>query len=136
MSLETVKELMKEAGWGTLATTDGEKVGCRPMGGWTWVGGELWCATSRDSDKVTQLRKVPHAEYCFTAKEGKHVRIAGPCTISTDNDEKLRVYQAVPGLKNYIQDPAAPEYVVIKMKPDRIRMMAGTDLAYQEIEVA
>lgn len=44
MSLETVKELMKEAGWGTLATTDGEKVGCRPIGGWTWVGDELWCA--------------------------------------------------------------------------------------------
>jgi general stress protein 26 len=136
MSLETVKELMKEAGWGTLATTDGEKVGCRPIGGWTWVGDELWCATSRESDKVTQLRKVPHAEYCFADKEGKHVRIAGRCTISTDNDEKLRLYEAVPELKNYIQDPAAPQYVVIKMKPDRIRMMAGTDLAYQEIELA
>lgn len=83
-----------------------------------------------------QLRKVPHAEYCFTDKEGKHVRIAGRCTISTDNDEKLRLYKAVPELKNHIQDPAAPQYVVIKMKPDRIRMMAGTDLAYQEIELA
>jgi hypothetical protein len=29
MSLQTVKELTKEAGWGTLPTTDGEKVGCR-----------------------------------------------------------------------------------------------------------
>jgi general stress protein 26 len=136
MSLDEVKALMKEAGWGMLATTDGEKVGCRPIGGWTWVGAELWCATFTPSDKVAQLEKVPYGEYCFADKEGKHVRISGPCAISTNNDEKLTVYEAVPELKNYIQDPAAPQYVVIKMKPDRIRMMAGTDLSYQEIALA
>lgn len=134
--METVKELMKEAGWGTLATTDGEKVGCRPMSGLTWMGDELWCATFANTDKAAQLQKVPHAEYCFGNQDGKHVRIAGPCTISTDNGEKLRLYEALPELQHHIADPASQEYVVIKMKPDRIRLMVPPDFTYKDVELA
>ena len=136
MSFEEVKAFMKEVGWGFLGSTDGEKIGVRPVGGWAWMSDELWCATGTSSDKVAQLRKVPYAEYCFCDREGKHVRIAGPCTISEDNDEKRKLYEAVPALKDYIEDPASPEYVVIRMKPERIRLMATTDMAYQEIEPA
>ena len=134
MSMENVKKLMKDVGWGTLATTDGEKVGVRPMGGWAWFDGELWCATGKSSDKVAQLEKVPHAEYCICNKEGMHVRIAGRCTVSTDNDDKLRLYEANPLLKNHIDDPASPDYVVIRMKPDRIRLADTADLTYKEIK--
>ncbi|MHC4441149.1 MAG: pyridoxamine 5'-phosphate oxidase family protein, partial [Planctomycetota bacterium] len=130
MNMEHVKTLMKETGWGTLATTDGQKVGVRPMAGWAWMADELWCASGKTSDKIAQLTKVPHAEYCFCNQEGKHVRIAGQCTVSTDNEEKLKLYKVVPLLKNYIQDPADPEYVIIRMKPDRIRIMESTKLEY------
>jgi len=34
MNMEDVKQLRKEVGWGFLGTTDGKKVGVRPMGGW------------------------------------------------------------------------------------------------------
>lgn len=62
MNMEKVKELMKQVGWRSFATTDGEKVGVRPMGGWAWMDRELRCATGRASDKVIQLTKVPHGE--------------------------------------------------------------------------
>ncbi len=135
MNLEDVKKFMKEVGWGILATGDGAAVGARPMGGWAWKENELWCATGESSDKIAQLRKVPHAEYCFCDPTGKHIRIAGPCTISTDNQEKLWLYKQVPALKEYIPDPAAPGYVVIKMTPDNIRCMESTDLKYTQIEL-
>jgi len=135
MSLEKVKALMREVGWGALATTDGEKVGVRPMGGWAWIDNELWCATGNSSDKIAQLRKVPYAEYCFCSTEGKHVRIAGPCTISEDNDDKLKLYDAVPALKDHIEDPASPEYVVIRLRPERIRLMSTPEMTYEEIEM-
>ncbi|MFH1616193.1 MAG: pyridoxamine 5'-phosphate oxidase family protein [Planctomycetota bacterium] len=135
MDLEQVKEFMKQAAWGTLATTDGRRVGVRPMGGWAWKQNQLWCATDAASDKIAQLKKVPHAEYCFCDAAGKHLRIAGPCTISTDNDEKLWLYKAVPALKDHIPDPAAPHYVVIKMTPDNIRSMESTDLKYTRVKL-
>ncbi len=135
MNIEELKQFIKQVGWGMLATSDGRTVGVRPMGGLEWKGGELWCATFSGSDKIAQLNSVPYAEYCFCDSTGKHVRIAGPCTISTDNAEKLWLYEAVPGLKEHIPDPASPDYVVIKMSPDNVRAMDGTDMKYTEVEI-
>ena len=135
MSLSMVKKFMTEVGWGFLATSDGNKVGVRPMGSCVWMGNELWAATGEGREKVFQLRKVPYAEYCFSDREGKHVRIAGSCTISTNNDDKLKLYEAVPSLIKYIKDPSEPTYVVIRMKPERIRLMAQAGKGYEDIEV-
>ncbi len=135
MNLEDVKKFMKAVGWGILATSDGAHVGARPMGGWAWKESQFLCATLESSDKIAHLRKVHYAEYCFCNPQGKHVRIAGPCTISTSNDEKLWLYKAVPALKKYISDPAAPKYVVIKMTPDNIRCAETTDLRYTKVKL-
>lgn len=121
--------------WGYLATTDGQTVGVRPMGGLAWKDNELLCATFRDSDKVAQLKKVPHAEYCFCDSTGKHIRIAGPCTVSTDSDEKLWLHNERPILKKYFPDPASPEYVIIKMTPNNIRVMGTDDMEYKQIQI-
>jgi general stress protein 26 len=134
MNLEDVKNFIKQVPWGMLATSDGRKVGVRPMSGLTWNQNQLWCATIASTDKVAQLKKVPHAEYCFCDAAGKHVRIAGSCTISTDNAEKLWLHKAVPTLKDYIADPASPNYVVIKMSPDNIRV-TNPDFTYGQVEV-
>ncbi len=135
MNIEQVKQFIKQVDWGYLATTDGQKVGVRPMGGLAWKDNQLLCATFDSSDKVAQLKKVSHAEYCFCDSTGRHVRIAGRCAISTDNDEKLWLYEAVPVLKDHISDPAAPDYVVIKMTPDNIRFMEATDMAYTQVKL-
>jgi uncharacterized pyridoxamine 5'-phosphate oxidase family protein len=135
MSLEIVKSFIKEVGWGFLATSDSNKVGVRPMGSCVWMGNELWCATRDSSEKIKQLRKVPYAEYCFSDREGKHVRIAGSCTISTNNDDKLKLYEAVPSLKKYFKDSSDPTYVVIRMKPERILFMAQAGTRYDDIAV-
>jgi hypothetical protein len=37
-------------------------------------------------------------------------------------------------IRNFIPDPAAPDYVVIKMTPDNIRAM-NPDFTYQQIEI-
>lgn len=134
MDIEELKQFTKKVSWGYLATTDGHKVGVRPMGGLAWKDNEFLCATFAASDKVAQLKKVPYAEYCFCDSTGKHVRIAGPCSISTDNNEKLWLYEAVPDLKEHISDPASPDYVVIKMTPDNIRVM-NPDFMYQQVKL-
>jgi general stress protein 26 len=136
MNIEQVKQFIKDVHWGFLAMTDGRKVGVRPMGGLAWKDSCLLCATFAASDKVTQLQKVPYAEYCFCDSAGKlFVRIAGPCSISTDNAEKLWLYNAVPGLKDHISGPVSPDYVVIKMTSDNIRIMSGTDMKYEQVKL-
>jgi len=65
MNLEELKQFIKQLGWGYLATTDGRIVGVRPMAGLAWKDNQLLCATFSESDKVSQLKKVPYGEYCF-----------------------------------------------------------------------
>ncbi|MGA2915306.1 MAG: pyridoxamine 5'-phosphate oxidase family protein [Sedimentisphaerales bacterium] len=135
MNIEELKQFVKQVGWGYLATTDGKIVGVRPMGGLAWKDNQLLCATFSESDKIRQLKKVPYAEYCFCDSTGKHVRIAGPCSISTDSAEKLWLYKQLPELKKHIPDPAAPQYVIIKMTPDNIRTMSGSDMKYEQVKL-
>lgn len=135
MNLEKVKEFTKQVPWGDLATSDGHTVGVRPISGLAWHKNQLWCATGASSEKVAHLRKLPYAEYSFCDAEGRHIRIAGHCTISSDDDEKLWLYKAIPLLKDYFPDPKMPEYVVIKMLPDKVRYMDVSDMAYKLIEI-
>ena len=58
-----------------------------------------------------------------------------PAPLAPINDDKLKLYEAVPILKKYIKDPAEPTYVVIRMKPERIRLMAVAGKRYENIEV-
>lgn len=134
MDLEEIKQFMRQLPWGALATTDGSKVGVRPMAGWAWMDEELWCATGASTEKVAQLNRVPYASYLFADPEGKHVRISGPCTISTDNGDKRRLYEANPIVKSRVEDPASSEYVVIRMRPERIQFMKTRDMTYWEIK--
>jgi len=135
MDIQTVKDLMEECKWGALATTDGEKVGVRPMGALKWFGNELWCATLAGSDKVKQLSIVPNAEYCFCNRDGLQARISGHCVVSSDNADKRRLYEALPMLKQFFPDPEAPEYVVIKMTPERVRVMTMEEEKYHDVEL-
>ncbi len=118
-----------------LATSDGKRVGVRPVRALYWADKELWCGIEKGQEKIGQLRKVPYAEYCFCDSTGKHIRITGHCSISTNNDEKLWLYKQVPELAKYFPDPKMPEYVIIKMMPDNIRAMSGTDMTYTQINI-
>jgi uncharacterized pyridoxamine 5'-phosphate oxidase family protein len=135
MTFDDVKKFIEEVGWGFLGTTDGSEVGVRPMGSCFCMDNELWTATREGTDKVKQLRKNPNAEYCFSDQQGKHVRISGTCIISKDNDDKLKLYNGVPILKKYIQDPTEETYVVIRMKLNRIRLMTQAGGGYEKIEL-
>ena len=52
----------------------------------------------------------------------------------SDNYDKQRLYDVNPILKNHISDPKSPEYVVMRLKPERIRMMNMADMTYEEID--
>jgi uncharacterized pyridoxamine 5'-phosphate oxidase family protein len=135
MNFEELQQFITQVGWGYLATTDGKIAAVRPMAGLVWKDGRLLAATFGDSDKIKQLKKVPHGEYCFCDSTGKHVRIAGQCSISTDSAEKLWLYNQLPHLAKYFPDPADALYVIIKMTPDNIRVMSVSTMKYEQVKI-
>lgn len=133
MDMERVKALMKEVGSGFLATTDGDRAAVRPMGGWAWVESELWCATGLDSAKVADIRKRPHIEYCFMDPQGRHVRIAGRCSVSSELSDRKQLLDLVPGIAQHIQGAEDPNYAVLRLSVGSVRYWPGPDGNYVEV---
>jgi general stress protein 26 len=134
MSMEKVRALMKEAGTGFLATTDGRRAEVRCMGGWAWVERELWMATAANSRKVADIRAQEGVEICFMTPGGRNVRIAGPCTVSLARDDRHLLFQKLPMLGKHMDGPDDPNYAVLRLKPQRIRLMETPDLQTIEVE--
>jgi len=128
MNMQTVRALMKEAKTGFLATTDGQRAEVRCMGAWAWVDKELWLATSAVTQKVADVQARPRVEICFMAPDGRNVRIGGYCRVSRDPQDKNRLYRMVPMLDKYMAGPENPNYVVLRITPDRVRLMVTLDL--------
>jgi len=78
MDIEELKQFVKQVGWGFLATTDGRKVGVRPMAGSTAL-----------------LLHCSPALFC----------------------------------------PTSPDYVIIKMSPDNVRVMESADMKYEQVKL-
>lgn len=117
-----------------LATSDGKRVGVRPVRALYWADKELWCGIEKGQEKIGQLRKVPYAEYCFATPDGEHVRIAGPCILSTSLKDKTRLWDNVLSLHKFYDTPQDPALVVLRMRPKRIRVFHYTTYTYRSIK--
>ena len=135
MDFEGIKTFIKDTGWGYLATTDGERPAVRPMGAVAWIGDEFCCATGAKDSKTVDVSKHPQVEYCFADKEGKHVRMQGTCRISTKAEPKAKLIELYPFLGKYFKGPDDPNYVVLCMKPERIRFMGEGSMEYDEVPI-
>ena len=135
MDFEGIKTFIKEARWGYLATTDGERPAVRPMGAVTWIDGMFCCATGTKDSKSEDIAKHHHIEYCFANKEGKHARMFGTCELSHKTEYKAKLIELYPFLGKFFKGPDDPEFVVLCMKPARIRFM-DTDKSMEYDEVA
>ena len=104
------------------------------MGGWAWVEKELWLATGASSQKVVDIRTRAGVEICFMTPDGRNVRVAGPCTVSLDRDDRHLLFQKVPMLEKYMDGPDDPNYAVLRLRPQRIRLMETMDLKTIEVD--
>ncbi|MFA6378543.1 MAG: pyridoxamine 5'-phosphate oxidase family protein [Candidatus Omnitrophota bacterium] len=134
MNFTELRKFMKEVRFGLFATSDGKKVGVRPLAAWAWVDKELWCGAEKGQEKISQLSKVPFAEYCFIRPDGEHVRIAGPCKVSTSLEDKTKLFNLVLSLHKFYDTPKDKAYIVLRMRPTKIRWMDRATYAYHDVK--
>ncbi|HOD11796.1 MAG TPA: pyridoxamine 5'-phosphate oxidase family protein [Candidatus Omnitrophota bacterium] len=135
MTFYQLQEFMKSVPFGMLATSDGKRVGVRPVRALYWAGKELWCGIEEGQEKIDHLKKVPYAEYCFAAPDGAHVRIAGPCMLSTSLKDKARLWSNVLSLHKFYETPSDPMLVVLRMKPKNVRVFHHATYDYRAIKI-
>ncbi len=134
MSMDTVKAIIAQAKAGFLATTDGSRATVRPMGSPTWVGHELWFASAVKSTKVEDIKKKPCVEFCAADSQWRHVRISGLCKVSTDRADRQKFIDLVPSAKDYFKGIDDPNYAVLRIKIEHIRLNTGETTGYTEVK--
>ena len=86
--MEQVLNLLKEDGYGFLATVDNGKPRVRPFGFMFEEEGKLYFCTNNQKDVYKQLMVLPYIEYSRTSKDMVTVRISGNVTFTQDIDKK------------------------------------------------
>ena len=67
------------------------------------------------------------------AGDGRHVRISGPCIVSDEPVDRERLFEAIPWIERYMSGPDDPNFAVLRLMPEHVRMMKTDDLSYEEV---
>ena len=103
-------DIIRDAGFGFLATTEGNQPRVRPMMPYLTEEGELLLALLGRSRTIPQIKSNPNVEVCFVDRKMWYCRVAGTAEISKDLAKKTVVFENVPMLRQYFAGPEDANY--------------------------
>ena len=103
MQKEDVIDLIRDAGFGLLATTEkgGKQPRVRPMMPYLTEDGRLLVALLERSRTIEQVKENPLVEVCFVDRKMWYARVTGKAKESTNKDDKAILWDNIPMLRQY-----------------------------------
>ena len=98
-------DIVRDAGFGFFATTEGSQPRVRPMMPYLTDDGELLLAMLGRSRTIAQLKANPLVEICFVDRKMWYCRVTGKAQLSDDLSKKQLVFENVPMLRQYFAGP-------------------------------
>ena len=95
MTKEEVIDLIKDAGYGVLATVEGNTPKARPMMPYLSDDGDLLLAVLGHSRTIPQIQQNPRVEFCFIDRKMCFARLSGKAKISPELEKKQIVLQII-----------------------------------------
>ncbi len=129
MTKEEAIDLIKDAGFGFLATTQGKQPRVRPMMPYLTDDGDLLLALLPQSRTISQVKENPLVEICYVDRKMCYCRVSGKAAISEDPEKKESVWNNVPMLRQYFSGPQDPKFVLIEIKTEAAEAMSPTQKA-------
>lgn len=124
MKKEEAMDLIKDAGFGYLATVDGDQPHVRPMMPYLMEDEKrLLVAFLGRSRSIEHIKKNPKVEFCFVDRKMWYCRIAGQAKISTDIDKKTMLWDNIPMLKQYFGEPQDPNFILAEVTMESMEAM-------------
>ncbi len=125
MTKEEVIDLMKDAGFGFLATIEGgNQPRVRPMMPLLSDDGKkLLLALLSRSRTISQVESNPQVEICFVDRKMWYCRVAGKGTISDNLEKKEILWNNIPMLKQYFGSPDDPNFKFMEVDIQELEAM-------------
>lgn len=122
-------DLIKDAGFGCLATVENNQPRVRPMMPHLSDEGELLLAVLSRSRTIEHVKNNPQVEMCYIDRKMSYCRIQGKATISDDLSKKEQVWNNIPMLRNYFSGPEDANYILLVIETQSIETMTPTQKA-------
>ena len=123
MTKDDAMDLIRDAGFGFLATTEGGQPRVRPMMPYLDEDGTLLVALLGRSRTILQIKQNPLVEICFVDRKMWYCRIAGKGKISENKDNKEILWNNIPMLKQYFGGPQDPNFQLLEVKITEVEAM-------------
>ena len=129
MTKDEAIDLIKDAGFGFLATTQGKQPRVRPMMPYLTDDGDLLLALLPQSRTIQQIKENPLVEICYVDRKMCYCRVSGKATVSDDPEKKEAVWNNIPMLRQYFSGPQDPQFVLIEINTETAEVMSPTQKA-------
>ena len=126
MNKEEVIDLITDAGFGYLATTEGKQPRVRPMMPCLTEEGNLLIALLSQSRTIPQIKENPLVEICYVDRKMCFCRIAGKASLSEDLAKKEIVWNHVPMLRQYFSGPQDSKFILLEIDTGSVEAMSPT----------
>ncbi len=136
MNKEEAIDIIRDAGFGFLATVDGNKPRVRPMMPYLSEEGELLLALLGRSRTIPQIKANPNVEVCFVDRKMWYCRVSGTAVISNDISKKQIVFENVPMLRQYFAGAEDPNYHLAVIKIKSVEAMTPHSRLPEQISLA
>ena len=105
MNKEEAIDIVRDAGFGFLATVGGDQPRVRPMMPYLSEDGELLLALLGRSRTIADIKSNPKVEVCFVDRKMWYCRVTGTAVLSDDAAKKNLVWEGIPMLRQYFAGP-------------------------------
>ena len=133
MNKEEALDIISDAGFGFLATMDGNKPRVRPMMPYLTEDGDLLLALLSRSRTIAQIKANANVEVCFVDRKMWYCRVSGTANISDDLTKKQTVFDNVPMLRQYFAGAEDPNFHLAVIKITGVEAMTPHSRMPEEI---
>ena len=133
---ELSQETMARAQFPMLASVDGDRPRLRPVSPVEVDGFTVYVASLRSSHKTVELESNPEVELCYLDAGHDQVRIAGQAELVLDSTVRQRIWERNPLLRSFLKSIDNPEFMLYRIRPERVLFMREWALEYHRVPLS
>ena len=124
MTNEECIDLIRDAGFGLLATTEGDQPRVRPMMPYLSDDNtQLLVALLGRSRTIPQVKENPRVEICFVDRKMWYCRVTGNAQVSDDTSKKQVLWDNIPMLRQYFGGVDDANFILMEVDIKEVEAM-------------
>ena len=135
MTRDDVFDLIKDAGYGVLATLDGNLPKVRPMMPYLDDSGNFLLAVLPNCRTIAQIQKNPHVEICYIDRKMRFARVSGKACVCHDRGKKQIAWDNIPMLRQYFTGPEDDKFNLIEIVTEAVEVMTPQSQQPERVEI-